>query len=281
MKQPQPKTVTRVDILVQKGQEELFTDRIYQLSGYGFWLEDQGNFILLKCYPGDPDALLKTLSIHGSSVVQIHVEEEELKDYEELTRRYFRPIRVDNLQIRAPWNKESNRAQEIVIEPGMAFGTGRHESTRIMIKLMGTLDFNGKKVLDVGCGSGILALYAHLLGARAIKAVDNDPDAIANASKNIKLNSAASIELTVADIQCLTDSADIILANLDIATFTKHGARIASLLGDRGYLIASGILGRDRARFLNLFPGHHLYREERKNGWRGFVFEIDKHSPIR
>lgn len=281
MKQPETKTVTRVEVLVQKGHEELFTDQVYRLSGEGFWLEDQGDLILLKCYPRDPDALMQALSIPGSHVIRMHVEQEETKDYGELTRRYFRPIRIGNLTIRAPWNKGPCRPQEIVIEPGMAFGTGRHESTRIMIKLMGNLDFNGKKVLDIGCGSGILALYAHLLGATEIKAVDNDPDAVANARKNIRLNGALGIEATVSDLQSLTGSYDIILANLDIETFTKHGARIVSLFRDRGYLLSSGILGRDRKVFLNLFPGNCPFQEERKNAWRGFIFEFDKHSLIR
>ena len=65
MNQTKPKHSTRVEILVEKGQEELLTDKIYQLSGKGFWLEDQGDLVLLKCYPDEPDAFLKGLSISG------------------------------------------------------------------------------------------------------------------------------------------------------------------------------------------------------------------------
>ena len=234
MNQTQPKYSTRVEILVEKGQEELLTDKIYQLSGKGFWLEDQGDLVLLKCYPDEPDAFLKGLSISGLKISNVNVEKEEPRDYAELTRQYFRPIRIGNLTIRAPWNKKKDNGREIIIEPGMAFGTGRHESTRIMVKLMDDVDFEGKTVLDIGCGSGILALYAHLLGAGMIYAVDNDPDAILNAKKNVSLNRVGTINLVCAHLQDVHEAFDIVLANIDIKTFSEHSAKIASLVGRNG-----------------------------------------------
>ncbi len=83
----------------------------------------------------------------------------------------------------------------------MAFGTGRHESTKIMIKLMDAVNFTGKTVLDIGCGSGILALNAYLLGAKKIFAVDNDLDAVLNAKKNVSLNEANTINLACASLR--------------------------------------------------------------------------------
>jgi ribosomal protein L11 methyltransferase len=281
MSQIQPKHSTRVEILVEKGQEELLTDKIYQLAGKGFWLEDQDDFVLLKCYPDEPDAFLENLSSSGLNVIQVNVEREEPRDYAELTRQYFRPIRIDGLTIRAPWNKKKGKGHEIIIEPGMAFGTGRHESTRIMIKLMNYLDLRGKTVLDIGCGSGILALYAHILGAGKIIAVDNDQDAIDNGKKNIKLNEASEIEAVCSDLELIRGSHDIVLANLDINTFNNHSTRIVRLVKDKGCLVISGILGKDRKRLLTLFSGYRLVTEDQKNAWRGFIFEIDNNSFIR
>ncbi len=83
----------------------------------------------------------------------------------------------------------------------MAFGTGRHESTRLMMKMMRDVDFTGKRVLDLGCGSGLLSLYARLKGAKYVYAVDNDLDAVLSAQKNVLLNEASGIELVCADLK--------------------------------------------------------------------------------
>jgi ribosomal protein L11 methyltransferase len=279
MNQTKPKHSTRVEILVEKGQEELLTDKIYKLAGEGFWLEDRGNLVLLKCYPDEPDAFLKGLSISGLKISNVNVEKEEPRDYAELTRQYFRPIRIGNLTIRAPWNKKKDNGREIIIEPGMAFGTGRHESTRIMVKLMDDVDFEGKTVLDIGCGSGILALYAHLLGAGIIYAVDNDQDAILNAKKNVSLNGVGTINLVCAHLQDVHEAFDIVLANIDIKTFSEHSAKIASLVGKNGLLFISGILRKNKNQLLSLFPGWSVVQDYQKNSWCGFLLSRQNKTP--
>ena len=281
MNQTQPKYSTRVEILVEKGQEELLTDKIYQLSGKGFWLEDQGDLVLLKCYPDEPDAFLKGLSTSGLKISNVNVEKEEPRDYAELTRQYFRPIRIGNLTIRAPWNKKQNNGREIIIEPGMAFGSGRHESTRIMVKLMDDVDFEGKTVLDIGCGSGILALYAHLLGAGMIIAVDNDSDAIFNAKKNVSLNRVDTINLVCAHLQDIHEAFDVVLANIDIKTFSEHSAKIASLVDRNGLLFISGILRKNKSQLLCLFPGWSVVQVYRKNSWCGFLLSRQNQNPTQ
>ena len=281
MNQTKPKYSTRVEILVEKGQEELLTDKIYQLSGKGFWLEDQGDLVLLKCYPDEPDAFLKGLSISGLKISNVNVAKEEPRDYAELTRQYFRPIRIGNLTIRAPWNKKKDNGREIIIEPGMAFGTGRHESTRIMIKLMDDVDFKGKTILDIGCGSGILALYAHILGAEKIIAVDNDPDAILNAKKNVSLNGAATIDLVCANLQDILGSFDIVLANIDIKTFSEYSEKVASLVERDGFLFISGILRKNKDQLLHLFQGWNLVQDYRKNSWCGFLLSRQNQTPTQ
>ena len=281
MNQTQPKYSTRVEILVEKGQEELLTDKIYQLSGKGFWLEDQGNLVLLKCYPDEPDAFLKGLSTSGLKISNINVEKEEPRDYAELTRQYFRPIRIGNLTIRAPWNKKKDNGREIIIEPGMAFGTGRHESTRIMVKLMDDVSFEGQTVLDIGCGSGILALYAHLLGAGMIYAVDNDSDAIFNAKKNVSLNGVDTINLVCAHLQDVHEVFDVVLANIDIKTFSENSEKVASLVRRDGFLFISGILRKNKAHLLHLFQGWNLVRDYQKNSWCGFLLSRQNQNPTQ
>jgi ribosomal protein L11 methyltransferase len=268
-----------VEITVERGQEELLTDKTYQLSGKGFWLEDQGDFVLLKCYPDEPDAFLKGLSISGLKISNVNVEKEEPRDYAQLTRLYFRPIRIGDLTIRAPWNKKKGKGREIIIEPGMAFGTGRHESTRIMIKLMGDVDFKGKMVLDIGCGSGILALCANILGAGKITAVDNDEDAVLNAKKNVSLNGTDNIDLVCANFQDIQGVFDIVVANVDIKTFSEYSAKVASLVDKDGFLFISGILGKNRDQLLRLFAGWSLVQDYRKNSWCGFLLNRQNQPP--
>jgi ribosomal protein L11 methyltransferase len=273
MNQSQPERSIRVEILVKKGQEELLSDDLYKLSGRGFWLEDQGELVLLKCYPDNPYAFLQYLPLSGLEIANVTVEQEVPKDYAELTRQYFRPIRIGDLIIRAPWNKKRGNGREIIIEPGMAFGTGRHESTRIMIKLMNVVVFKGKTVLDIGCGSGILALYAHLLGAGKIIAVDNDLDAVFNAKKNTALNRADNIDLICANIQDIRVAFDVVLANLDIKTFSAYSPRFFDLLHQKGRLIVSGILNKEKDHFLSLFREWVLLDICRKNAWSGFLLQ--------
>lgn len=263
--------VSRVDILVVKGQEELLNDSIYALAGRGFWLEDQGEHVLLKCYPDNPDELLKKLSCSGLDIVQVHIDEEQPKDYAELTRKYFRPIRIGDLIIRAPWNKKRGNSQQIVIEPGMAFGTGRHESTRIMIKLMAEIDFRGKSVLDLGCGSGILSLYAQVLCAKKVYAIDNDKDAVLSAQKNATLNKTGSLHFACANLRDIKGTFDIVLANIDIKTFSESSDNVESLVESDGLLLVSGILKKNKARLLQLFCGWNLIQFYQKNSWCGFL----------
>jgi ribosomal protein L11 methyltransferase len=281
MNQTKPKYSTRVEILVEKGQEELLTDKIYKLAGEGFWLEDQGDLVLLKCYPDEPDAFLKGLSISGLKISNVNVEKEEPRDYAELTRQYFRPIRIGNLIIRATWNKKKDNGREIIIEPGMAFGTGRHESTRIMVKLMDDVDFEGKKVLDIGCGSGILALYAHLLGAGMIYAVDKDLDAVLNAKKNADLNRSDNIGLICIDLRDIRGVFDVVLANIDIKTFSEYSEKVASLVRRDGFLFISGILRKNKDHLLHLFQGWNLVRDYQKNSWCGFLLSRQNQNPTQ
>jgi ribosomal protein L11 methyltransferase len=265
----------RLEILVEKGTEELLPEEFYAGSGHGIWIEDQGADVLIKCYPEDPEQFIALFKRTGLAAKEVRVLEEEEQDYAALTLKYFRPIRIDGLTIIPPWSKKNPRSTFIVIEPGMAFGTGRHESTRLMIGLMKTQDFAGKRVLDLGCGSAILSLYAEKLDASRVISVDNDIDAVLSAKKNLLLNSSRTVSLACTSLGDIRGSFDIILANIDIRTFSVFAPQVEKLLVAKGHLIVSGILGRDRKKLLSLFPQLQLLRMEQKNAWRGFLFTRD------
>jgi ribosomal protein L11 methyltransferase len=265
---------TRVDITVKKSAQELFPESFYEeLPASGIWIEEKGESAVIKCYPKNVNAFLKMLQISKIARTNVRIVDEPEQDYAELTRKYFRPIQIERLTILAPWNKTKRNGPRILIEPGMAFGTGRHESTRLMIKLMGDIDMKGKKVLDIGCGSAILSLYAALLGAKKVLAVDNDEDTVISASKNIELNNTTTVEIVRSDLQQIKGAYDIVLANIDIRTFKATSTHILTLLRKGGCLVVSGILGRDSKELLSLFSSLSCLRVEQKNSWRGFVLQ--------
>jgi ribosomal protein L11 methyltransferase len=129
----------------------------------------------------------------------------------------------------------------IIIEPSMGFGTGHHATTRLCLELMQQIDFGGTRVIDVGTGSGVLALAAWRLGAASVTAVDYDPDALQNARDNIARNGAReSIQVVQSDLSAVTaDAADVVLANLTAAVLQRHVSVLRELAG-QGTLVVSG-----------------------------------------
>lgn len=142
----------------------------------------------------------------------------------------------------------------ILIQPKMAFGTGHHETTQIMLKAMKQLDFENKTVLDVGCGSGILSIYASLLGAKQITAIDIDTWCIENTQENALLNKINNITTHLGSIETLSESNfDIILANINRNVILSQMKEYYSRLNEKGFLLLSGFLETD-----NTIIEHHI-----------------------
>jgi ribosomal protein L11 methyltransferase len=158
----------------------------------------------------------------------------------------------------------------------MAFGTGRHESTKLMIRLMSGLPMEGKSVLDVGCGSGILAIYAWLLGAASVCAIDHDPVATEAAKKSFDLNRAGSILLACSGVEAIKGRFQAVLANLDFSTFKAHASDVARLVEDGGWLVVSGIERQYAADTPSLFGTANLVKHTRMRDWHGFVFRVNR-----
>jgi len=264
-------SIARVDILVEKGSDEALEPDFYALSG-GIWLEEQGGSLLMKCYPPDAKAFLAYLRASRLSQVPVAMVHEEERDYVALVRQHFTPVRIGSVTILPPWRKTKRKGAVLIIEPGMAFGTGRHESTNLMIRMMADVDMGGKRVLDLGSGSAILALYARLLGARSVVAVDNDPLAGIAAKKSCSLNRADDLLIACAGPEGIKGRFDILLANLDFDTFKRHAREIERLVDDKGYLIASGIETQYEARVAPLFKPMALVRKRRMRDWHAFLF---------
>ncbi|TXD53894.1 MULTISPECIES: 50S ribosomal protein L11 methyltransferase [unclassified Polaribacter] len=161
----------------------------------------------------------------------------------------FEAIQVDNVvSIRAPFHENPNLKYDIVIEPKMSFGTGHHETTHMMVQHLLTLDLKGKKVLDMGCGTGILAIFAEMKGASPIDAIDIDTWCYENSIENIQRNNSKNISVFEGDSALLSDKKyDVIIANINRNILLMDMEIYTNCLHTDGILLLSGFYKEDIA----------------------------------
>ena len=194
------------------------------------------------------------------------------EDWATAWKQYYKPVRIGARLVVCPsWESCEPQPHEIVmrLDPGMAFGTGTHETTRLCLKMLDKFDPAGKRVLDVGCGSGILAIAAILLGAASAEGIDIDETAVNSAMENAALNNVdASFQL--GDLaHGVGGSYDIIFANIVADALVKLAPDIPALLSPGGVFIAGGIIenseGEVRAAFER--AGMQIIYDARENDW--------------
>lgn len=159
----------------------------------------------------------------------------------------FEPIQVNEIvSIRAPFHKDPNLKYDIVIEPKMSFGTGHHETTHMMVQHLIELNLENKKVLDMGCGTGILAIFSELKGAREIDAIDIDEWCYENSIENCHRNECKKINVYQGDATLLVDKKyDIIIANINRNILLMDIKTYAKCLNEKGILLLSGFYEED------------------------------------
>ncbi len=159
----------------------------------------------------------------------------------------FNPIQVDELvSIRAPFHENPNLKYDIVIEPKMSFGTGHHETTHMMVQHLLQLDLKDKKVLDMGCGTGILAIFAEMKGAKPLDAIDIDTWCYENSIENVERNDCKNISVYEGDASLLTSKKyDVIIANINRNILLTDMEVYANCLNENGVLLLSGFYKED------------------------------------
>jgi ribosomal protein L11 methyltransferase len=159
----------------------------------------------------------------------------------------FNPIQVDGqVSIRAPFHDNPNLRYDIIIEPKMSFGTGHHETTHMMIQHLIHLDLDNKKVLDMGCGTGILAIFAEMKGAKPIDAIDIDSWCYENSIENCERNHCNHISVYEGDASLLKKNKyDLIIANINRNILLNDIQIYSSCLNDKGVLLLSGFYKED------------------------------------
>jgi ribosomal protein L11 methyltransferase len=190
-------------------------------------------------------------------------------DWARRSQENLRAIEAGGLVVAPPWDVPKGSTPVIIIEPSMGFGTGHHATTRLCLRMLQQLELRGGRVLDVGTGSGVLALAAWKLGAADVVAVDHDPDALQNARENIARNGAGpSIDIIEDEVGSLRiQRADIVLANLTGAVLVRYADELRALAVDGGYLILSGFAPQDAVVVCSAFKGLQVIDQQSEGDW--------------
>lgn len=222
--------------------------------------------------------ILNDIDILKSEEFQISYTFEEIEqtNWNEEWEKNFNPIIVDDVcSVRAPFHPEPNTKYDIVIEPKMSFGTGHHETTHMMIQHILKNDFTKKSVLDMGCGTGVLAILAEMKGAKPIDAIDHDNWCYVNSLENVERNNCKYITVLEGDALLLDGrSYDIIIANINRNILLNDMAAYVKSLNKNGMLFLSGFYNDDIPIIETECNKHNLKLVEslEKNNWVALKF---------
>jgi ribosomal protein L11 methyltransferase len=259
------------DILMAELAEAGFDSFMENEQGFDAYAEE-GNFDTLTF----EEILERYKDISGLSYSQNTIARQ---NWNEDWEKNYDPIFIgDQCLIRASFHQiEQKFPYEIIINPKMSFGTGHHETTSQMVALQLEVDHKDKKVLDVGCGTGILAIMASLLGASQVEACDIDEWSVENAGENLELNAISNVKVSMGTLTQVDHSPgfDIILANINRNVLLDEVPYYASLLNNGGYLFLSGFYTQDVADIETLANQHGLIKqkETEKKNWVAMVLQ--------
>jgi ribosomal protein L11 methyltransferase len=254
----------RLAVRVRREDAELVLAELLELAPSGVEEVALGEQIEYAVYgaPGELPALPDLRAAAGAALVEVRTTE-VADGWAERWREFHRPLVLgERLTVRPPWEPPQGTELELVIDPGQAFGTGSHATTRLCLELMLELDPVGS-FLDLGCGSGVLAIAAAELGFEPVTALDYDAASIAATQANAAVN-AVCIEARLHDLRTTpTPAADTVAANL-LAPLLHDWA---GLMRERPrQLIASGILQREADGIAQAFAAHGLAEARRVSG---------------
>jgi len=198
------------------------------------------------------------------------------QNWNEVWEQEFPPVLLENLSIVAPFHSEDFRIGRVIeIEPKMSFGTGHHATTSLMCQAMDTLEFKHTKVLDMGTGTGVLAIFAEMLGAQKVVGVDIETWAVENARENVLRNNCRNIDVLLGDIDGVTEGGyQVILANINKNVLTRHLPHYQSLFSDDGVLLLSGFFTFDNDEIVHKAEscGFQLQKTYERENWSCLQF---------
>lgn len=221
-----------------------------------------------KDFEANLEANLEELKKNGVQFGEILKGEIDAADYENEWKKYYNPIKTKNITIVPTWIEYNPGKDEKImrLDPGMAFGTGSHATTRMCLELM---DVEGKDVIDVGCGSGILGIAAKICGAKSVYMCDIDAQAVEFATKNAELNNVvATIEK--ADLLEGEQQVDFIFANITADILMRFSKSIGKHLRENGTIVLSGIIDTRLDEVIQCYQsaGYQIVERMAIDDWR-------------
>jgi len=220
-------------------------------------------------------------AVPGFSGKNIQIQSLADHDWNADWKKHFKPVKIStSVVIRPPWEEYHNNLVKIIItiNPQMAFGTGHHESTKLIIIEMEKIIEPGMHVLDVGTGSGILAILAHKLGAESVLGIDNDMVALKNATENLALNAITTgVNIGYAELERVTPSDyDVVVANINKNILLHYAPIFPDYLRQGGKLVLSGILRRDESIIIQKYRMHGFVVQKKNTmkDWLSLVLEL-------
>ncbi len=228
------------------------------------------------CEPTDTDFLgnlqanLEEMRKNGVQFGEILIGDIDAADYENEWKKYYNPIKTKHITIVPTWiDYKASKGEKIMrLDPGMAFGTGSHATTRMCLELM---DVNGKDVIDVGCGSGILGIAAKICGAKSVYMCDIDEQAVEFARQNASLNHVDAV-IERADLLEGDRQADFIFANITADILMRFSKSIGKHLRKGGIIVLSGIIDTREAEVVQCYrdAGYEIIERQSIDDWRAF-----------
>jgi ribosomal protein L11 methyltransferase len=196
----------------------------------------------------------------------------EDEDWAARSQANLTAVTVGRLIVAPPWHAAAARATAgsttVVIQPSMGFGTGHHATTRLCLAALQRINLTGHSVIDVGTGSGVLAIAASLLGASPVIALDDDPDAIQSAAENLELNAGATVDVRIGDLRSSAPGvADLVLANLTGALLVQAAALLEALVAPQGRLLLSGLMQHETSDVVAAFQNLSVLDRAQEDEW--------------
>lgn len=258
---------------------DLLADELAGIGFESFVTEEDGLSAYCSEEEYDEDAMLALdlLTTDNPFAFSYTSKRYESQNWNEEWEKNFSPINVDNqVYVRASFHEaDASIPIELLIDPKMSFGTGHHQTTFLMISKMLKLNFEGLQVLDMGTGTGVLAILASKLGAKHIVAVDNNEWAYKNTNENLEKNGVSNCTNLHGEEDVVGDGPfDIILANITKNVIKAQLPMYAQWLVSGGELLVSGVLKYDAPEVIELAKeqGLNLYDENYKDDWSMLAF---------
>lgn len=273
-----------VTVRVRPSKVELLELRLWELGATGLEERDQttlvrepveGEIVVIAAFESEAAARYALADIRSDYEADLLLTPS--RDWATEWRRGFEAQRIGRRILLHPsWESVEGRAGDVVItiDPENAFGSGDHETTRLVLGVLDECIRGGERILDVGCGSGILSIAALRLGARSSVAIDIEPDAVAVARRNAVLNDVASrIDVSTTPLADIEGRYDFVLANIETRVLVAMPQMLETRMAPGAVLVLSGILRQEKEELLAAFAPMKLAQLLEQGEWCACVFE--------